>query len=126
MGLRLNRNVTWLAIFAVALHVILLGLAPIGLAGSASADPFSVICHSATVADAADHSAPARDDLAPGHACEHCTLCHMAAAPAPADLALAGKLTPRRLIDVLRPLSPTPRRDIASDPKLARAPPRFA
>ena len=46
----LARQVTsWVAIYAVALHVILLGLMPIA-ANGAAVDPFSVICHSAVSA----------------------------------------------------------------------------
>ena len=46
MRLLLRRGVTLLAIYAVALHVILLGLAPIAANGEI-VNPFSVICHSA-------------------------------------------------------------------------------
>ena len=120
MGIR--RAVSWVAIYAVALHVILLGLAPIA-ANGASVDPFSVICHS--VASAAGDEAPGQPDLVPGHACEHCNLCNAAAPPPAPDTALIGNLAPTRLLQVLRPASQAPRAGIAFRPNLARGPPPF-
>ena len=76
MRLLLRRGVTVLAIYAVALHVILLGLALIAANGEI-VNPFSVICHSAAPAAAGDE-APGKPDLIPGHACEHCNLCSAA------------------------------------------------
>ena len=121
----LKRSVTLLAIYAVALHVILLGLAPI-TTNRASVDPFSVICHSVASAAVPGDEAPGKPDLVPGHACEHCNLCSAAAAlPAP-DIVLIGKLMPTRLLRVLRPASHAPRAGIAFRPNLARGPPSFA
>ena len=37
---------SWVAIYAVALHVILLGFMPAIANASATVDPFSMICHS--------------------------------------------------------------------------------
>ena len=119
MRLQLRRSVTWLAIYAVALHAILLGLAPIA-ATSAAADPLSVIClHNA------DAGSPAQQPsgLVPGHACEHCNLCS-AAAPAP-DLVVSGNLKPARLLQVPRPASATPNAGVKFRPNLARGPPLF-
>ena len=125
MRLALKRSVTLLAIYAVALHVILLGLAPIA-ANGATVDPFSVICHSATSAAVPGDEAPGHPDLAPGHACEHCNLCSAAAPPPAPDTTLIGKLMPTRLLRVLRPASHAPRAGIAFRPNLARGPPSFA
>lgn len=121
MGIR--RAVSWVAIYAVALHVIVLGLAPIA-ANGATVDPFSVICHSA--ASAAGDEAPGQPDLVPGHACEHCNLCSAAAPPPAPDSALIGNLAPTRLLQVLRPASHVPRAGVAFRPNLARGPPSFA
>ena len=82
MRLLLRRGVTVLAIYAVALHVILLGLVPIAANGEI-VNPFSVICHSAGPAAAGDET-PGKPDLIPGHACEHCNLCSAAPPPEPA------------------------------------------
>jgi hypothetical protein len=123
MGVR--RAVSWAAIYAVALHAILLGVVPIA-ANGATVDPFSVICHSVASAAVPDDEAPGKPDLVPGHACEHCNLC-AAAAPLPApDIVLIGILMPTRLLQVLRPASAAPRVGIAFRPNLARGPPSFA
>ena len=117
-----RRGVTLLAIYAVALHVILLGLIPIGTAG-ANVDPFSIICHSAT--GAAGDEAPVKPGLIPGHACEHCNLCSVVAPPPAPDIALAGSMGPARILHVLRPISAVPTAGVAFRPNLARGPPRF-
>jgi hypothetical protein len=124
MRLLVQRGMTLLAIYAVALHVILLGLASITVNG-ATVDPFSVICHSAGPAAAGDE-APGKPDLIPGHACEHCNVCSAAAPPPAPDSALIGNLIPTRLLQVLRPTSHASRTGIAFRPNLARGPPSFA
>jgi len=123
MRLVLRRSVTLLAIYAVALHIILLGLAPIAADGSAAIDPFSVICHSAVDAGALGNEAPSKPDLIPGHACDHCKLCNAAAPPPVPDSALLGSLPPARVLRALRPFSTTVRIGTTADPKLARGPP---
>jgi Protein of unknown function (DUF2946) len=123
MRLLLRRGVTVLAIYAVALHVILLGLVPIAANGEI-VNPFSVICHSAGPAAAGDET-PGKPDLIPGHACEHCNLCSAAPPPEPAVLPI-GHLLPTRLLQVLRPASHTRSAGVAFRPNLARGPPRFA
>jgi hypothetical protein len=112
-----------LAIYAVALHAILLGLAPIAANGEI-VNPVSVICHSARPAAAGDE-APGKPDLSPGHACEHCNLCSAASPPEPAVVPI-GRLLPTRLLQVLRPASHSPSGGGAFRPNLARGPPRFA
>ena len=109
-----------LAIYAVALHVILLGLAPIAVAAD-SADPVAVICHSVAPGDAA----PGQPGLNPGHACEHCNLCGIAAPPEP-GLAPSATLLPSRLLGILSPLPQRPRAGIAFSANLARGPPSLA
>src|SRR3569833_2730698 len=88
-----------LAIYAVALHVVLAGLMPVG-AVAMPLDPLSVICHSVpSAAGPQDHGVPQ-----PGHACEHCNLCTALAPPPAPDAPLAGQLAPARVLGVLRPL----------------------
>jgi len=117
----LRKGVTLLAIYAVALNVIFLGLAPVG-ATAATIDPFSVICHS--VGGTPSNEAP-QSDLVPGHACEHCTLCNAVAPPPAPEVAVNLDLRPARILAVLRPTSAPTRTDVTADPKLARGPPRF-
>ena len=123
---RSYRVVTLLAIYAVALRVILLGLVPINIASANAVDPFSVICHSTTGAGQAGHQAPGKSGLIPGRACEHCDLCNAIAPPEAPDYALAGTMAPARIIHVLRPHAAVPRRGVTSEPRLARGPPPFA
>jgi hypothetical protein len=122
MRMQLRRGVTWLAIYAVALHAILLGLAPIA-AASAAADPLSVICLHNT--DAGSPAGQQPSDLVPGHACEHCNLCSAAAPPAAPDLIVSGNLKPARLLQAPRPASATPNSGVSYCPNLARGPPLF-
>ncbi len=119
MRLGIRRAVGWVAIYAVALHVILIGFLPIAANGT-SVDPFSIICHSAT---GMGDEVPVKPGLIPGHACEHCNLCSAAPPPEP-SLVLIGHLLPTRLLHVLQPASHAPRAGIASRLNLARGPPR--
>ena len=112
-----------LAIYAVALHVILAGLVPVG-ALATTVDPLSVICHSIP-AGAADQDQD-KSVPTPGHACEHCNLCSTAAPPPAPVTALDIRLAPARVLHVLRPLSTAARTALTSNPKLARGPPQEA
>lgn len=118
----LRRSVTLLAIYAVALHVILLGLAPLATA-NASANPFSIICHDS---NGPGGEGPAKSGFIPGHACEHCSLTSALVPPPAPDVALAGRMGPPRVLHVLRPPSTPGRVGLTSDPRLARGPPRAA
>ena len=124
MRLRLKQCVTVLALYAVALHLTLFGLAPFAANAAPTADPFSVICHSQ--AAAATDEAPADPGLLPGHACDHCNLCSAAAPPSPPDVALGAPMAPARVLHLLQPISAAARAGLASDPKRARGPPLFA
>jgi hypothetical protein len=109
------------AIYAVALHVVLTGLMPLA-AVAAAVDPLSAICHG-NPADAAGQQ-DRRGIPQPGHACEHCNLCTALAPPPAPDALLAGRIAPERVLHVLRPISTSARIALASDPKLARGPPQ--
>jgi hypothetical protein len=111
------------AIYAVALHVVLSGLLPVG-AAAASADPLSVICHSVPAGATSDGQG--QTIPAPGHACEHCNLCTAMAPPPAPDTPVTGNLAPAPVLQVLRPVSTAARTSLASDPKLARGPPQDA
>jgi len=121
-----RRAVSWAAIYAVALHTIVLGIVPVPAGWSVADDPFSIICHSDAPAVAPAEQAPGRPDIIPGHACDYCNLCTAAAPPPTPDFALLGSLLPARVLHALRPLSMTVRTAVTSDPKLARGPPHSA
>jgi hypothetical protein len=118
----LRQSVTMLAIYAIALHILLLGFAPF-VASAAGIDPFTVICHS--TAGGPGDEAPAKSGFVPGSACEHCNLCGAVAAPPPPGVAIAIELAPALVLDVLDPVSAAPQIGTRSDPKLARGPPHF-
>ncbi len=117
----LRRAVGFVAILAIALHGLLLSLAP--LAAVAANDPFTVICHS--VPQSGQDQSPAGPDIGL-HGCDHCNLCSAAAKPVAVDDVLAGQLIPARLLQVLRPVSTAATISLATTPKLARGPPTFA
>ena len=114
-----RRAVSWAAIYAVALHAILMGVSPV-----TNGESFSVICRS-DAQPLAPEQAPNHSDHRPGHACEHCNLCS-AAGPLPAPDTLASILLPLRVTHVLHPAFSATRIGLASDPKLATGPPEVA
>jgi Protein of unknown function (DUF2946) len=117
--------VTLVAIWAVALHALLFGIAPMLASGSAGSDPFAIICHSDAQGAAPTEQAPNRPDTIPGRACDHCNLCS-ASTPPVLKPVLAGQLAPTRLLQVLQPVSAAVRSHLAITPHLARGPPNFA
>lgn len=113
-----KRVLSVLAIYAIALHTILSGIAPPALASTL--DPFSVICHSGTQAPAE------QTPEAPSSTCDHCTLCGTAAAPPlTLDRIAAGQLLPAKLLHLMRPAVSAPRDGVASNPHQARGPPQL-
>ena len=116
-------GVSWLAIFAIAMHTILVGLAP--LASAAPVDPFSFICHSQP-ADAAQDGQTSLPGGPPSGPCDHCKLCNAVAAPLAPTTLLDSDLAPSRLVEVLYPSSMAPVDGIGRTPKLARGPPQRA
>ena len=78
MRLGARQVLSWVAIYAVAMHTLLTGIGPAFAAAQDSVDPFSVIClHDA---GAAPPAVQQPSGLVPGHACEHCNLCSAAGA----------------------------------------------
>lgn len=122
---RLKHGVTVLALYAMALHVLLAALAPLSAGAAGTIDPFSVICHS-TAPDASGDASPRHPALTPGQACEHCNLCSAAAPPPAPDVALEIDFAPARVLHVFRPAEIPAPGGIAFEPKLARGPPSIA
>jgi len=118
----LRQAIGLVAIFAIALHGLLLGLAPLAAAAN---DPFTIICHSAPQPAPGQDQTPAGPDIGL-HGCDHCNLCSAAATPVAVDDVVAGQLRPARLLQVLRPISTAATTSLATTPKLARGPPAFA
>lgn len=119
-----KKVLSWVAIYAVAAHALLTGIAPTFATAQDRFDPFSVIClHDAGAATPAEQQPIG---MVPGHACEHCNLCSTAASPPAPGHMLIGKLAPTRLLHVLRPVSAAPRAGVTFRPNLARGPPPFA
>jgi hypothetical protein len=114
-----RRVVSVLAIYAIALHAILWGVAP--MAAGPSVDPFSVICHSEATPAEQSPATPA-----PAHACDHCNLCSAAPAPAALNSVVTDWLAPARLLQILQPATAAVRGHLATTPHLARGPPVFA
>jgi hypothetical protein len=123
---RLKRSVTVLvALYAMALHVIVAGFAPIGAGTPDSAASLFPICHSVSLTTP-DGDSPINPGLQPGQACDHCNLCSAAAPPPAPDAAFTALLAPTKVVAVLKPASLPVRDGRTADRKLARGPPAFA
>jgi len=121
----IRQVVSVVAVFAIALHTVLWGaVAP--LADGPAIDPFSVICHSAAPTASPTDQSPASPASAPTHACDHCNFCSVTSPLAALDTAPSSRLSPVRLLQVLRPVSVVARSHLATTPHLARGPPAFA
>ena len=81
MRIGIKRIVGLIAIYAIALQTILLGVAPVVGFGSIAVDPFFVICRSDSQSIAANAQTDGKEDRQPGKGCEHCTLCNTASPP---------------------------------------------
>lgn len=126
MRVRGRQALSWMAIYAVALHTILLGfVSPLMASQAAQFDPFSVICHSADTASTSDQ-APGKPGLAPGQACEHCNLCNIIVLSNTPDVAVIANLAPTRVLHTLQPASVARSVDSTANPRLTRGPPYFA
>jgi len=116
----LQKITTLLAIYAIALHVILSSVGSSLVAPTV--DPFSVICHTASPAPA--QQKPADPDHEPSSACDHCSLCSAIAPPAVLDDVLVGQFVPTSVLELLRPASSFERISRTATIKLARGPPQ--
>jgi hypothetical protein len=121
MSGRIGKSVSLMACFAIAMHAILFGQ-PMAAAGAA-VDPFSVICHSDPAGAPASEQAPAQHT--PSQACDHCSLCAVAASATPPDAIFAGRLAPPSLLHVLMPRSHKARAHLAGSQHPARGPPQM-
>jgi hypothetical protein len=125
MRLWLRRCVTLLATYAVALHVIVLGFAPIDANAFAAIDPFTVICHTTAPAAAPGELPKGKLALIPSRAIDHCNLCSAAAPPPAPDTAFAVDFSATRVLHVFRPMSAQVRSAVTANPRLSRGPPQL-
>jgi hypothetical protein len=124
MRSRLQRSLTVLALYAVVAHVTLLGFSPIPAGAFAVINPFALICH--TIAPAPGKQPQGTLHFIPSRAIDHCNLASAAAPPPAPEIALNTPYAPVRVLHILRLASVSARPGLASDPRLARAPPLFA
>jgi hypothetical protein len=118
-----QRSVTLLALYAVALQVILLGFLPVSPGVGAPIDPFAIICQTTGPAAQPGEPPPGKLNFIPGRAIDHCNLCIAAAPPPAPDVAVAVDFASARVLHVFRPVSVLTRTRPTSNPKLTRGPP---
>lgn len=118
-----QRSVTVLALYAVTLHVILLGLLPVNPSASAPLDPFAIICQTTGPATEAGKAPPGTLKYLPGRAIDYCNFCASVAPPPPPDLVFHIDFRSARVLHVLHPVSTRVQSSLTFDPKLIRGPP---
>jgi hypothetical protein len=118
-----RRSVTVLALYAVTLHLILLGFFPIIPGEFSPVDPFSIICHTTGPAANPGEPPPGTLHFVPGRAIDQCNLCTAAAPPPVPTIAVRIDFNFARVLHVFIPRSMPARSGLASDPKLIRGPP---
>lgn len=121
MRLVWRKSVTMLALYAVALHVILLGLFPASVV--APINPFAVICHTTGPAAKPGEPPPGTLRYLPSRAFDHCDVCSAAAPPPAPDAACKVDFRAARVLHVLRPVSTAAQVGLAFDPNPIRGPP---
>ena len=122
-----KRVVGWVAIYAVALHTLLVGFGLAAAAARDSFDPFAVTCltgaHDSIPADST--SGPVGSEK--NQICKHCAFCGIAASSAaPPQITLATAPTLTQATGLLWPISVAPRAAAPPNPHLPRGPPLFA
>ena len=118
-----RRSVTLLALYAVALHVILLAFLPIIPGSFVPVDPFAIICQTTGAAAKPDQPPPGKLHFLPGRVIDHCDLCSAAAPPPAPDVAHAVDFRSARVVHVFSPLSTPARSGFIFPSKLIRGPP---
>jgi hypothetical protein len=118
-----QRGTILLALYAVALHVILLGFLPVSPGAFAPINPFAIICHATGPAAKPGERPPGKLNFIPGRAIDHCNLCSAAAAPPAPKIAFNIDFQSTRVLHVFSPHSAPVRSGLIFDPKLIRGPP---
>ena len=118
-----RKSVTLLALYAVALHLILLGFVPVSPGAFAAIDPFAVICHTTGPAVKPGTPPPGTLKYLPGRAIDYCNLCSAVAPPPAPDTAFYIEFRFERVLLVLRPASAAPHYGLTFGSTLIRGPP---
>jgi hypothetical protein len=118
-----RRSVTVVALYAVALHVILLAFLPIIPGSFLPVDPFAIICQTTGAAAKPDQPPPGKLHFLPGRVIDHCDLCSAAPPPPAPDVASSVDFRAARVLHVFSPLSAPGRSGFILQSKLIRGPP---
>jgi hypothetical protein len=118
-----RRSVTILALYAVVLHVILLGFLPGSSGVFATIDPFSIICHTIGPTEKPGEPPPGTVQFVPGRAIDQCDLCTAIYPPPAPDIAVNIDFKSLRVLRVLRPQSMPARSSLVFDSMFIRGPP---
>jgi hypothetical protein len=119
-----QRSVTLVALYAVALHIVLLGFLPAGFGTFSPIDPFAIICH--TVGPAEHPGEPPQGSLQylPSRAIDRCDLSSAVGLPPSPEAFFKVALQPTRLLDLLRPHRALAQKSPVYPANLIRGPPQ--
>jgi hypothetical protein len=122
MGIR--RAVSWAAIYAIALQIVLAGMMPLANGSAISGDTLSIICRNDNESLSSVNRTPGGDSHLPrDHACDHCILCKASASLLPPDI-LPDAVSPRFIAQDFRPTVSAPATEATTDANRARGPPK--
>jgi hypothetical protein len=118
-----RRTITLVALYAVSLHIVLLGFLPAAAAGSAPVDSFAIICH--TIAPSQPGEPPQGSlQYLPGRAIDHCDLASAVGLPPSPEEFFKVDLRRTCLVDVLRPHTAPEQKSLVYPANLIRGPPQ--
>jgi hypothetical protein len=118
-----RRSAMLLALYAMALHALLLGFAPMTPGAFALINPFALICHATAPAAAPGQPPPGTLHFIPGRAIDQCNLCSAAEPPPAPAVSHVIPFAWARMLHVLQPVAVPAPTDVTSNPKLSRGPP---
>ena len=119
-----RRSVTLVALYAVALHIVLLGFLPAGFGTFSPIDPFAIICHTVGPAEHPGEPPQGRLQYLPGRAIDRCDLSNAVGLPPSPEEFFKVDLRRTRLLDVLRPHAASEQKSLIYPANLIRGPPQ--
>jgi len=120
----LRRSVTLVALYTVALHIVLLGFLPAGVGSFSPIDPFAIICHTASPSEHPGEPPQGSLQYLPGRAIDRCDLSSVVGLPPTPEASFKVELQPTRLLDVLRPDTAPEQKSPVYPANLIRGPPQ--